>query len=129
MTAVAARVRKIVATLQRTHPDAKLALDFSTPLELLVALILAAQARDDLVNVVTRKLFQRYRTANDWMRLKEDDVRKINFYRQKTRSIRRAPFTSRRWMALSRCIRILGRFIMARRWGFRLSWWGAISRR
>ena len=90
MTAVAARVRKIIAALQRTHPDAKLALDFSTPLELLVALILAAQARDDLVNQVTRELFQCYRTAKDWMRLKEEDVRTINFYRQKTRSIRRA---------------------------------------
>src|SRR2546425_11511818 len=85
-----ARVKKIIAILKRTHPDAKLALDFSTPLELLVALILAAQARDDLVNQITRELFQRYRTAKDWMRLKEDDVRKINFYRQKTRSIRGA---------------------------------------
>ena len=47
------RVRKIIAMLERTHPDAKLALNFSNPLELLVALILAAQARDDLVNEVT----------------------------------------------------------------------------
>ena len=48
-----ARVRKIIAVLKRTHTDAKLALDFTNPLELLVALILAAQARDDLVNLVT----------------------------------------------------------------------------
>ena len=46
------RVKKIITTLAKSHPDAKLALDFSNPLELLIALILAAQARDDLVNSV-----------------------------------------------------------------------------
>src|ERR1043166_2092496 len=56
-----ARVKKIIATLKRTHPDAKLALDFSNPLELLIALILAAQARDDLVNEVTAELFKKHR--------------------------------------------------------------------
>ena len=81
------RVKRIVATLKKTHPDAKLALDFSNPLELLVALVLAAQARDDLVNVVTRDLFKKYRTAKDWTRLPESEVSRINFYRQKTRSI------------------------------------------
>jgi endonuclease III len=90
MTPAAARVRRIIATLQRTHPDAKLALDFSSPLELLVALILAAQCRDDLVNQVTPALFQKYRTAADWTKLREEDVRRINFYRNKTRSIRGA---------------------------------------
>ena len=85
-----ARVRKIIATLKRTHPDAKLALNFSNPLELLVALILAAQARDELVNAVTSELFKKYRTAKDWMRLKEEEVSKINFYRNKTRSIQGA---------------------------------------
>jgi endonuclease-3 len=85
-----ARIRKILATLKRTHPDAKLALNFSSPLELLVALILAAQARDELVNAVTAELFKKYRTAQDWTRLREHDVRQINFYRNKTRSIRAA---------------------------------------
>ena len=47
------RVRKIIAVLKRTHPGAKLAVDFSNPLEMLVALILAAQACDDLVDTVT----------------------------------------------------------------------------
>jgi endonuclease-3 len=83
-----ARVKRIIAILKRTHPDAKLALDFSSPLELLVALILAAQARDDLVNQVTPALFKRYRAAKDWSRLPESEVSRINFYRQKTRSIR-----------------------------------------
>ena len=89
-----ARVRKIVAALKRTHPDAKLALDFTTPLELLVALILAAQARDDLVNLVTPNLFRKYRTAADYAGESEaalqQQVSRINFFRQKTRSIQRA---------------------------------------
>jgi endonuclease-3 len=88
------RVRKIIALLKRTHPDAKLALDFSNPLELLVALILAAQARDDLVNLVTPELFRKYRSAAAYADEKESTLQKqvsrINFFRQKTRSIQRA---------------------------------------
>lgn len=88
------RARKIIATLKKTHPDAKLALDFSTPLELLVALILAAQARDDLVNTVTPALFRKYRTAAAYLDEKEAVLQKqlgrINFYRNKTRSIQGA---------------------------------------
>src|SRR5258706_1516237 len=88
------RVRKIIALLKRTHPDAKLALDFSNPLELLIALILAAQARDDLVNLVTPELFHKYRTATDYAEEKESVLQKqlsrINFFRQKTRSIQQA---------------------------------------
>ena len=89
-----ARVKKIIATLKRTHSDAKLALDFSDPLELLIALILAAQARDDLVNAVSVQLFQNYRMAADWANEKpealHEQLRKINFYRNKTRSIQNA---------------------------------------
>ena len=83
------RVKRIISTLKKSHPDAKLALNFSNPLELLVALILAAQARDDLVNSVTDGLFKKYRTASDWARLRETDVSRINFYRNKTRSIQK----------------------------------------
>jgi endonuclease III len=89
-----ARVRRIIAVLKRTHPDAKLALNFSNPLELLVALILAAQARDDLVNKVTPGLFRKYRTAADYANETESvlqkQVSRINFFRQKTRSIQKA---------------------------------------
>ena len=88
------RVKKVIAVLKRTHPDAKLALDFSNPLELLVALILAAQARDDLVNVVTGELFRKYHTAAAYADEKESvlqgQVSRINFFRQKTRSIQKA---------------------------------------
>jgi len=89
-----ARVRKIIAVLKRTHPDAKLALDFTNPLELLIALILAAQARDDLVNLVTPALFRKYRRAADYAGETEaalqQQVSRINFFRQKTRSIQKA---------------------------------------
>jgi len=85
-----ARVRRVIAALRRAHPDAKLALEFANPLELLVALILAAQARDELVNTVTAGLFRKYRTAADFAKLKEEDVCRINFYRNKTRSIQNA---------------------------------------
>ena len=52
------RIKKIIERLKKAHPDAKLDLDFANPLELLIALILAAQARDDLVNRVTVRSFQ-----------------------------------------------------------------------
>jgi endonuclease-3 len=85
------RVKKIIARLEKVHPDAKLDLDFRNPLELLVALILAAQARDDLVNQVTVNLFKKYRTAEDYARTPveqlQEELRRINFYRNKARSI------------------------------------------
>jgi endonuclease-3 len=86
-----ARVKKTIDRLEKTHPDAKLDLDFTNPLELLIALILAAQARDDLVNQLTVDLFKRYRTAEDYAHASlpqlEEQIRKINFYRNKARSI------------------------------------------
>jgi endonuclease-3 len=86
-----ARVQKIIARLEKAHPDAKLDLDFANPLELLVALILAAQARDELVNQVTDQLFRRYKTAADYAEAPraelESMIRRINFYRNKAKSI------------------------------------------
>jgi len=86
-----ARVRQIVPALARAHPDARLALDFRTPLELLVALILAAQFRDDRVNEVTPRLFARFPTARDYVEAGaaglEPYLGEINFYRKKSRAI------------------------------------------
>ena len=86
-----ARINPIIARLEKAHPDAKLDLDFTSPLELLIALILAAQARDDLVNRVTGDLFKKYRTAKDYagetLPKLEGQINKINFYRNKARSI------------------------------------------
>ncbi len=82
---------KIIAGLNRVHPDAKLDLTFSNPLELLVALILAAQARDDLVNQVTAQIFPKFRTAKNYANTPpaklEREIRKINLYRNKARMI------------------------------------------
>ncbi len=84
-------VTKILTVLDRIHPDAKLDLNFSTPLELLVALILAAQARDTGVNQVTVGLFSRFRKADDYAKCPpaklEEEIQKINFYRNKARLI------------------------------------------
>jgi endonuclease-3 len=85
------RVKAIINRLEKIHPDAKLALDHKTPLELLIALILAAQARDDLVNEVTAKLFKMYRSAQDYTAVPvtklQEQIKKINFYRNKAKSI------------------------------------------
>jgi endonuclease-3 len=85
------RVKKIIGRLEKVHPDAKLDLDFANPLELLIALILAAQARDDLVNKVTAELFKTNRIAVDYAKtplLKlQSQIGKINFYRNKAKSI------------------------------------------
>jgi len=86
-----ARVKKIIERLETIHPDAKLDLDFANPLELLVALILAAQARDDLVNQITPDLFRTYKTAADYAAAPlaeiEKRIGKINFYRNKAKAI------------------------------------------
>ncbi|MCA9470494.1 MAG: endonuclease III [Nitrospirales bacterium] len=87
------RVRNILNTLEKTYPRTTLALDFSTPLELLIALILAAQCHDVLVNQVTVPLFKKYRTPLDWANLDpsilEQEIRKVTFYRNKTKSIQK----------------------------------------
>jgi endonuclease III len=86
-----ANVPKLISRLEKIHPDAKLDLDFTNPLELLIALILAAQARDDLVNKVTVELFKTNRTVADYANLPleklESQISRINFYRNKAKSI------------------------------------------
>ncbi len=85
------RLEAIIGRLEKAHPDAKLALDFSNSLELIIALILAAQARDDLVNQITASLFQTYRSAKDYAETPipklQAQIKRINFYRNKAKSI------------------------------------------
>src|SRR5258705_5077643 len=64
-----ARASKILTRHAKAYPDARTALDFTTPLELLVATILSAQCTDERVNAVTAGLFPRYRQAADWARV------------------------------------------------------------
>jgi endonuclease-3 len=89
--ATRARARRILRQLERAYPDARIALDFTTPLELLAATILAAQCTDERVNQVTRSLFRRYRTAQDYAGADpaalEREIHSTGFYRAKTRSL------------------------------------------
>jgi endonuclease-3 len=88
------QVRAITAELWRLYPDAKCSLDFSNPLELLVATQLSAQCTDERVNLVTHDLFQKYRCAEDYATVSqeelEQDIRSTGFYRNKAKNIRAA---------------------------------------
>ncbi|MFW6132663.1 MAG: endonuclease III [Planctomycetota bacterium] len=88
------RTRTIIRKLRGRYPHARTALNFSNPLELLVATILAAQCTDRKVNEVAAELFKKYRTPEDWARVPldrlEQEVRPTGFYRNKARSIRNA---------------------------------------
>ncbi len=73
------------------YPRPKIALNFTTPLELLVATILSAQATDKKVNEVTERLFKKYRTVKDYAEAEigalEQDIKEINFFRNKAKMI------------------------------------------
>ena len=85
------RVHTIVARLRAAYPDARCSLNFSSPLELLVATILAAQCTDERVNIVTATLFQKYRTPADYanapIEALEQDIKSTGFYRNKAKNI------------------------------------------
>ena len=89
--AKAARVRKIIAGLQKTYPGAHCELNFSNPLELLIAVILSAQCTDKRVNIVTAELFKKYRTAADYANAGraelEQAVKTTGFFRNKAKNI------------------------------------------
>ena len=86
------RVRTILPILKKTYPAAKCSLDYGKPLELLVATILSAQCTDDRVNIVTKTLFKKYRSAKDYANVAqqelEKDIQSTGFYRNKAKSIR-----------------------------------------
>lgn len=86
-----ARAKKIIARLQQTYPDAHCELNFSNPLELLVATILSAQCTDKRVNLVTAELFKQYRSAADFADAElielEQAVKTTGFFRNKAKNI------------------------------------------
>lgn len=92
--AAAERVRQILPILKKTYPNAGTALAYGNPLELLIATILSAQCTDARVNMVTKDLFKKYRSADDWVRadLKEieQDIKSCGFYHNKAVSIQGA---------------------------------------
>ena len=87
------RILKFFPILRKAYPDAKVSLDFTIPLELLIATILAAQCTDVRVNIVTKNLFKKYRHAEDWLNVPqeelENDIRSTGFYRNKAKSIQK----------------------------------------
>ena len=87
-----ARTQKIISALKQTYPDAHCELNFSNPLQLLVATILSAQCTDKRVNIVTAELFKKYRSAKDFARAPLADieaaVKTAGFFRNKAKNIK-----------------------------------------
>ena len=81
---------EFIKLLKKEHPTATYYLNFSNPLQLLVATILSAQCRDEAVNTTTEKLFRKYTTAADFTKLNEADIATITFFNRKARYIRKA---------------------------------------
>ena len=88
------RMDTILSILKKTHTDARIALEYSNPLELLVATILSAQCTDARVNMVTKDLFQKYKVASDYANVPieqlEKDIYSTGFYRNKAKNIKNA---------------------------------------
>jgi endonuclease-3 len=86
------RIRPVIEQLAIEHADAKIALTFHNPLELLVSVMLSAQTTDVNVNRVTEKLFVKYRKPEDYLAVPveelERDIFATGFYRQKAKSLR-----------------------------------------
>ncbi|RKX63654.1 MAG: endonuclease III [Thermodesulfobacteriota bacterium] len=88
------KAKEVVKRLKKAYPDAKIALNFKTPIQLLIATILSAQCTDERVNEVTKDLFKKYKTAEDFAKadLEElaEDIKSTGFYRQKAQYIKDA---------------------------------------
>jgi endonuclease-3 len=88
------RASEIIRRLSEAYPDAHVALEFSNPLEILVATILSAQCTDERVNMVTEELFRKYRRPEDYLAVPEDElkagIKPTGFFNQKATSIREA---------------------------------------
>jgi len=88
----ARRVSKIWPILNETYPQARTALKFTNPLELLIATILSAQCTDVQVNMVTKVVFKKYRSARDWAKADiqeiESDIKSTGFYHNKAVNIK-----------------------------------------
>ncbi len=86
------RTKKIFDQLRQEYPDAKIALNFSNPFQLLVATILSAQCTDNRVNIVTEKLFKKYKSPEDFLSVDDEELEKdifsTGFYKQKAKSIK-----------------------------------------
>ena len=85
------RTAAIIDGLKQTYPDARCELDYTNPLELLIATILSAQCTDKQVNIVTADLFKKYRCAADYTAVPleslQEDIKRIGLFRNKAKSI------------------------------------------
>jgi endonuclease-3 len=85
------RALKIIQLLEKEHPDAKVALHYSNPLELLVATMLSAQSTDETINKVTKTLFKKYTKPEDYantdLKELEQDIRSTGFYHNKAKNL------------------------------------------
>jgi endonuclease-3 len=86
------RTHKVIGRLKAAYPDARCSLNYTSPLELLVATVLSAQCTDERVNIVTKALFKKYRRARDYAEAPagqlEEDIRSTGFYRNKAKALR-----------------------------------------
>jgi len=86
-------VLKIIDLLEKEHPDAKIALKYSNPLELLVATMLSAQCTDEKVNEVTERLFEKYCSAEDYakadLKMLEMNIKPTGFYHNKAKNLKK----------------------------------------
>jgi len=88
------RALKIIELLEKEHSDAKIALHYSNPLELVVATMLSAQSTDETINKVTKTLFKKYANPEDYanadLKELEQDIRSTGFYHNKARNLQNA---------------------------------------
>jgi len=88
------RIQKIWPILKKKYPDAKIALNFKNPLQLLISTILSAQCTDVRVNMVAKDLYKKYKSPGDWAKadLKriESDIKSTGFFRNKAKNIKGA---------------------------------------
>ena len=85
------RTEKIINLLQKEYPNAKTALNYTNPLEILLATILSAQTTDVTVNIVTKTLFKKYHNAEDYAKADikelEQDIHSTGFYHNKAKNL------------------------------------------
>src|SRR5688572_11417413 len=86
------RIQSVLRRLEKHYPEATIALNYTTPLECVVSVILSAQSTDARVNLVTPGLFAKYRRPEDYLAVPEEelqrDIQSTGFFRQKTRALR-----------------------------------------
>jgi endonuclease-3 len=87
-----ARALKVIELLEKEYSNAEIALEYTNPLELLIATILSAQATDEQINAITPKLFKKYKTAEDYANADltelEQDIKSSGFYHNKAKNIK-----------------------------------------